>query len=273
MSFHLLGFTASLGAAAANTALGAVADAEFSRRGTAGSETYVFTEPYKLLAASHNAASATRARINMPTLNEVCRAQIYPPNRSATIPSNPQIADYRDSPIDLPENEDLGIEASNDAAGAEQTYVFCWIAAPNWTKQIRKGLRRIVVRAQSTASRVANTWGADGALTFPDQTLKGGWYSINGVEVVEATTLAWRINFNRAPMVAGRKLRPGGLATQAIGNIPLDKGITAFGELGVFHTFELPQLGVFSNATGAGAQEVRLDLTYLGGQSRSSPPI
>lgn len=260
--FQLLAYHVTAGVNDANVDMTAAADANFSQRNSH----YIFTEPYQLLADIHLAASATRARYNVPTWNAIVRQQIYPPNRSATIPSNPQICDRRDYPPMIPQNEEVAVEESNNlGAATEEAYAFLWCAPPTWTRNIPRGVSRQILRATAAVTTVANAWSAPGNMTIVDP-IKGGTYVVVGAECILATVLAFRIWFIRAPLYNGRKMTPGNLATQAIGNVPLKEGRNWLGEWGRFNTFELPQVDAYANAAAAVTLELRLDTIYLGEQ-------
>lgn len=260
--FQLLAYHVSGGVNDANVDMTAAVDPNFSRRNSH----YIFTEPYQLLADYHQAESALRARYNVPTWNAICRQQIYPPNRSITVPSNPQVCDRRDYPLSIPLNEEVAVEESNNnAAGAEDTYAFLWCAPPSWTKNIPRGVSRQIIRATASVTSSANAWSADGAMTIVDP-IKGGSYVVIGAQCILATVIAFRLNFVRAPLYNGRKMLPGDLATEAIGNVPVKEGRNWLGEWGRFNTFELPQVSCFANAAAALTLELRLDTVYLGEQ-------
>lgn len=251
----------------ANVDMTAAVDGNFSQRNSH----YIMSEQYQLLGAYHQAESATRARFNVPSINAIARHQIYPPNRSITIPSPPQLADYREYPIPLPMNEEIAVEESNNnAAGAEDTYALLWVAPPGWTRNIPRGIARLIIRATSTVTTVANAWSGFANITFAEN-LKGGVYSIVNARAIAANSIAWRLNFPKMPLYQGRKFYPGGLCSEAIGNLEgrfglngYGMGITPFGELGKFHTFEPPTIQIFANAAAATAHEIRLDMVYLG---------
>lgn len=260
--FHLLGYYSSLAAAAADSDISALSDSEFSRR----NNHFIFTEPYKILAIAYLAAGATRARFNVPSFNGVARMQIWPVERSVTITDDPMIQNFMDYPLDVPVNEEIAIEGSNDAGAGDPTTALLWVAPPGFNRNLPRGVQRLTVRFTGAVAGVANTWSADGAITFAEN-LKGGMYAVVGCQVFDAGVQAFRLNFPNSTIVNGRKLRPGGLATEAIGNRPLDLFMGGMGEWGRFHSFEPPQLQILANATGASTQEGRLDLVYLGDRS------
>lgn len=267
--FHLLSYYVSAGVNDSNVDMTASVDGQFSQR----NNHYVLSEPYNLLGAYHQATSALRARLNVPSINGIARHQIYPPNRNATVPNLPRIADYREYPIMLPQNEEIGVEESgNLGAGNEDTWVTLWIAPPSWNRNIPRGIARLTIRATATITGVAAAWSGFTNLTFAEN-LKGGVYAIVGAEVQGANTIAFRLNFPKMPLYQGRKFLPGSIAKEAIGNAGAQfnisgfgMGVTALGEWGRFHTFEPPTIQVLAIAAAAVAHEIRLDLVYLGDQ-------
>lgn len=260
--FHLLAYNGALAAAAANTQLSAVADSEFSRRGTTPS--FVLSEEFALLWAAYLAASATDVRLDVPTLNAIFRHHVYPFNRSATVPSNPNVADMRDYPLTLPTYEELQVQGSNDlGSSTEQSQLFMAIAPTTFNKNLPRGERRMVARATGAVAGVAQSWSSPGNVTF-DENLRNGWYSIVGTQLFDAGTLAFRWIFSKPMMHQGRKLRPGGLAMEAVANVPWVPQMGGLGEWGRFHSQEPPQLEIFANASAASAQILRVDMVYLG---------
>ena len=260
--FHLLAYTGALGVNAADTALGGVADPVFSRRGTANN--FIFTGNYDILGAFYHAASATRARLNSPTLNAIGRMQLWPVERSATIPDDPGWMDWRSFPVAIPQNEEIGVEGSNDlGAATENSQCFLWVAPKSHSMNLPRGRQRLTVRATGAVAGVAQSWSSLGNLTFAEN-LRGGWYTLLGAQCFDAGTLALRFIFPAGQMAGGTNLRPGILCQEAIGNKPLPANMGGFGPMGNFNSFEPPQIEIFANATAASVQEIRLDLAYHG---------
>lgn len=261
--FHFLTYNVTAGVNDANVDMTASVDASFSRR----NNHFILSEPYNLIAALHTAASATRSRLNVPTINGFARHQIWPVNRSATIQTNPNVQDLRDNPIRLPMNEEIAVEESNNlGAATEQCHVGLVVAPPTWTRNQPRGIQRLTVRFTATIVVNASAWSADAAITFAEN-LKGGVYSVVGVEAQAAGLIFFRLNFPKMPLYQGRKLYPGNFGLEAVGNTSWIAGINAWGEWGRFHTFETPQLAVYSNTGGGTAIEGRMDLVYLGDQT------
>lgn len=258
--FHLLANGGDLGAAAANVTVPNLTDDVFIARNNG----YIFTEQWASAGLFAQGATITRVRSNVPKLNAFNRHHIFPLNQSATIPSNPQMQDMRKEPLAYPMNEVFLWEGSNGAAGAEQCRVLSWLVGPDWTTEFPEHLQRLTVRATGAAVGTANDWGLLSAITFADQDLRGGVYSIIGCQCFDAGSIAFRFRFPRQRDVNGRKLRPGGMCMEAVGNIPHPIMSGGLGEWGRFHTFEPPTIQILANAAGASAQELRLDLLYLG---------
>lgn len=269
--FHILAYTVNAGVNDANVDMAAVNDIIFTRRGGAGgADHFIFTEQYHLLRWFHAAANATRARLNAPTLNILSRHQVWPVERSATIPDRPGYQDLRTVPMPLPIDEEIAVEESNNlGAGNERTNSFLTIAPPNWSMTLpRAGAvaggspAEIVARFTATIVVSANAWSAPVNLTFSDG-LKGGWYTVLGAQCQGTSDLAFRLFFPRSPYGSNqRQLRPGGLMQDGVGDTPDPANMGGWGRWGFFHSFEPPQLEVFALAAGATAIEGRLMLLY-----------
>lgn len=257
--FQVLAYSASLGAAAADSDVAAAVDPNFSIR----NNHFILTEPYQLVAAYYNALTATRARLNVPSINGVGRHLIEPVSQSASIVSRQYVQDLRDYPLALPQNEEIAVEGSNAAAGAEQATAILFIAPQGWNRNLPRGIIRINIRATASPTGVANGWSADANLAFIDN-LKGGYYSVVGMRVQGTAVIAARLNFRNGAVVNGRKLLPGCPGQQAVGDFPNPIWLGGMGSYGMFHSFEPPSVAVFTSAAGAVTCELRLDVVYHG---------
>lgn len=262
---HMLAYFANLAAAATNSELNAVADdGVFSRRGgTGGTGRFIFSEPWDLIGAYAIAANITRSRISAAHINAIGRHQIWPVDRSATVPDDPAWNDMRDWPLRLPLNEEVAVEASNNAGVAEDTFAFFAIAEPAFNRGFPSYLQRLTVRFTASPTGIAAGWSSPTAITM-ESDLRGGVYSVIGMSVQDAGALAYRLVFARRPFSQGRELRPGVLGQEAIGDRPSEIFDGRLGEFGRFHTFELPSVQAFTTAAGATTAEGRLNLLYLG---------
>ena len=257
--FHLAAYFEQLANVATDQDINAVADTEFTLRNSH----FIFTEAYDLLGAFYSGTGALRARFNVPTLNTFGRHQLFPLARSATIPDMPYLIDYRDMPLRLPINEEIAIEGVNNAGAANDTNVALFVAPPTWNKNLPRGIWRLNMRATYAITTVAQTWSGGANLTFADN-LRGGWYAVIGMEVVDPNCLYARLIFPRGNVVNGRRLRPGCLADNAFGARPWPDFSGGMGLYGKFHSFEPPTIEIIANDAAAHTGEVRLDLVYLG---------
>lgn len=260
--FVLLAYTGSAGAAAANFDLTALTDPDFSQR----SGHYIFTEQYKLLAAADVGLNDTNASILCPTWNAIGKMNVYPPIRSAA-PVSSSFVDLRtDWAPPLPLNEEVQFQTTNNAGVAVRTNGVVWLGTTDWNRNLPTGILPIMVRATVAVTGVANAWSGPSTLTF-EQSLRGGVYSVIGADAQVAGSIAHRAIFPRQKLYSGRKLRPGNLTLNAIGDFPPLYGYNqarVFGEWGRFHTFEPPQWEFLMNAAGAVTPELRMHLVYLG---------
>lgn len=264
MPFHLLASNGSATASVSNLALAGVADPEFTRQGSGSS--FRFSEEYDLIMNLALGTHMTDMRLNMPTVNAIARHHVRPLNQVAqTIPSNPQVQDLRDYPLRLPVYEDFVAETSKESTSETVVHtLLSWIApAGGFNRNLPRGERRIVLRATASAAGTAAVWGALASLTFAEN-LRNGWYAIVGVQCFDAGTIAFRLNFAKPFIANGRKLRPGGICEEAIGNVPLQLQMGGLGEWGRFHSSEPPQVEILANATASSAQVFDMDVVYMG---------
>lgn len=266
----MLAYTGTPGVNAANFDLTAAVDPEISTR----NGHYIFSEDYDLLAAYYFELNALRGSFLLPLWNNFTRMNIWPPNRSATNPSNPQLDWWLLRHPRFSRNEELQLQVSNNlGAATEQAAVFLWIAPrgkwdQNLPQPMQDALDVPIIEIRSfftTPSITANTWSGLGAITL-EQGLRSGTYALVGVMGQGTGIEAGRMVFPRGPIFMNRRMRPGFLMSQTMGDIPLQftpYGPFAFGEYGRFNTFELPQIEWWSTAGGAIAVELRLYLVRL----------
>lgn len=262
----ILPYLLATGGSVADTDTPNVADQEFSSRNSH----FIFTEDYRLLAAIGMGANLTRMNFSVPTWNAYGLNNIWPVMlSSANILSPPRVSWFPGSMPIVPQNEEVAINTTDGAS--ENAAAFIVLTSPGFSKNLPAGPATLCIRATCTITQVAGKWAGPGALVF-QQNLRGGVYSIIGMECVGSGTAAFRLVFPRSRFYYGRRIRPGWLAQQAIGDLPeprLQIDPYYFGEWGRFHTFEPPQLEVFSIAGSSSiTHELRMYLTYIG-QSES----
>lgn len=262
MGFTVLPYTLATGGSVTDQDMSAVTDQEFSQRNSH----FIFTEQYKLGAVVASGATLSRANIQIPTFNAVGRFNVWPIQlSSANVPSPPRMMWlWPQAPV-IPQNEEFTVKATDTVS--ENVCAALWLFTLGHNKNLPSNQLIIPVRCTSTITQVAGGWSAAGQLTF-EQSLRGGVYSIIGAECVGSGTFLFRFIFPRGRAYQGRRIRPGWLAQQAIGDLPelrMHADPFTLGEWGRFHTFEPPQLEVFSIAGSAStAHELRLYLAYLG---------
>ena len=258
MYFHVAAYAGSIGNTA-NTDVNAAADGVLGVR----NNHLILTNPYSVLAAMPYGAVISRARWGDAMLNRYGKNHLWPLSVSATIQSNPPVLDYRDSPLALPQNEEITIEVTNTALGPTATGCILWLGTPEWNMNFPAFQDRLKTRATATiVAATVSTWSAEADLTF-EQNLLAGVYAVVGAHVVAPNALAFRFRFPDQPAVRGRQHRPGGLVQDSAATIPLHSQSGGWGEWGRFHTFNPPTIQVFGDAAG-GTYEIRLDLLYLG---------
>jgi hypothetical protein len=276
--FTTLAYTGTPGVNAVNFDLTAATDPEISQR----NGHYIFSEFYDVMAAFYLETSALRASFQVPEWNQYTRFNIWPPNRSIVTPTNPQLDFWLEKRPRLSINEEIQLQVSNNlGAATEQATVFLWLypagypQEKEWKPIIPPGRKDVnakinipilEVRANfTTATITANAWSGLGAITL-EQGLRSGTYALVGAQGQGTGIQAGRWVFPRAPVAQGRRLRPGFLINQSIGDVPMDctpYQQFVWGEYGRFNTFELPQIEWWSNAGGAIAVELRLWLVWL----------
>lgn len=263
MSFHLLSWSLATGGSIVDTAVTPVPDPEIAVNGN----NFVFTEPFEMWASALFGATITRANYSLPQWNQYTKFNIWPPNRSLGIPSPPQLDTWFDYPVPFSQNENFSLLVTDTTS--EQATAFTWIAPRGQIRNLPSGQDPVpIIETRWTLSSASITQNVWSTLQTPvlEQNLRAGTYAIVGSQVQGTNLLAYRWVFPRAPIWQGRKLRPGGLATNAIGDLMeynLPRRQFTWGEWGRFSTFELPKLEFFINTTGSPTIEGRLWLVHI----------
>jgi hypothetical protein len=255
--------TPANGVNAVNTDAVAAVDPDFSQR----NNHYIFTESYRLLAASLIGVSVTRGRFQVPHWNAIGEFVLFNANRSLQPPSNPQWDWYIARQPWIPTNEEFQVQFSNNlGAATEIENCVLQVVTEDWSQNIPQGDLLLPVRVSFTVTPTLNAWSGPQLLTF-SAALRGGVYAVVGGVLQGTNAVAWRIIFPRYKLYHGRKLRPGGLIQNAIGDVianQWDPWTMAMGEWGRFHTFEPPTIEVFGTAAGSITYQGFLWLVYLG---------
>lgn len=270
--FHTLAYHFTSGAAAqTNADVASVADPVITQQ----QNHFIFTDDFRLGMAFALSATLVAARMNAPSMNAYGRHQIWPIESTgvqpAVIPDLVQLADYLDSPVALPQDEQIAWEVTNTAVVAEDFLILLWIFTPDHQKVVPSGIQRLTVRAKPGASfsaptainTAAYTWSGPSQISF-EQNLRGGWYSVVGLDAVDGNGLVVRLIFPRARQYDGRVLRPGALSQNVVGRRPNRLFMGRLGPYGKFHSFEPPQIEVLAVDAAAHTPDLKLDLVYHG---------
>lgn len=258
MYFHVSAYSESLGAVT-NSDVNAAQDDVLQLRNSH----LIFSEPFNLIAAYGSSTTLTRARFGNVALTVRGTNHLWPLDRTDTTQRYPAIMDLREMPMSLPMNEELTIEATTDAAGPVIANFVLFLAKPQWSMNLPRGLETFTTRATAVVTAgSASSWTTLAALVM-ERDLYNGVYAVVGANVVAANAIAFRMFFPSQRITDGRQLRPGGLITNTVGLAPWEGQSRGLGEWGRFHTFELPSIQILDDTAG-GTYEVRLDLVYLG---------
>jgi hypothetical protein len=266
-SFHLLSY-ADTSPSASNTAndLTANVDAEFSQR----NGHYLFSEPYVLLGIAIFGNNTAEANMLSPTLNSVTKFNVNPLNDSSISLSPPRMDFWIHAPIPLPMNEEIQINVTTGSSSVAAPITAVLIIGPQgqWNNKIPQGITPVPIfemRASCTPTLNSNAYSGLVPLAF-EQSLRGGTYAVVGAEFIGLGVLAARIIFPQAPLINGRRMRPGCIASNAVGDQTLAVGLIGpmwLGQYGQFTTAELPQLEVLGLGTGTPTVSVLLRLVRL----------
>lgn len=271
MAFATLVYSDSAApAGATNDDFRAASDPDFAVR----NNHYIFTEDYNLAAIAVVGASVTRGRFQSSTLTAVGELAIFSANRSATVPSNPFVEMLMPSGqwLNLPKNEEIQVQVSNNlGAATEQETAVLWVTTDDWTANLPTPAAAPFnitgkIRATFTVTPTVNAW-SGGQNIVLSAGLRNGVYAVVGGYCQGANAAAWRIIFPKFKLYNGRKMRPGGLIQNAVGDIPafnFPYGERIWGEWGRFHTFELPTVEVFGLTASSTTYQLFLDVVYLG---------
>jgi hypothetical protein len=262
MGFGMLAYSLATGGAVTATGMTASVDSDISQRNSH----YTFTVPFNLLAHAAFGADITRVSASIPTWNAYALQEVYPFCLSVTIPSPPLVHWFDKAPVPIPMMEEYSV--LDTASGSETDTYFMWFATPDWTRNVPRGPTGLIYSAQFTATitGVAAAWAPLGLITFT-QALRGGVWAVIGCECQGTNLLAFRLVFPRYKLYNGIRLRPGFLATNALGD-KLEPRVQIDpywgGEWGRFHTFEQPSLEIYKTAATSTTITGYMHLVYLG---------
>lgn len=210
----------------------------------------------KVLMASMVGTGAIRAQLQSPTLRKQPFIDVVPPNRGAIFGSPVRFADFTASPLQLSQNEELDVFATQNGGVNEQITVGVWFT--DGPRAQRPVAPTLTVHATASATLTALAWTT---VTFAlDTQLDPGTYAIIGGRCFSATGLLFRA----IPNSGGQVYRPGMTMVQAYDGA--DHPYARNGQLGTWITFattNLPKFELFATAADT-AEELWLDLVQVG---------
>lgn len=207
-----------------------------------------------LQAIHFGAATGTRARLVTPALRQVTTPFIRPIEGTIVPGNQPNVADYRRSPLKLRALEEIQLLGTQTSGGAAVVVA---------TAYVSKGPLEPVplgdvytLRGTGTTTLTAGAW-SQVTMTWQD-ILPNGRYAIIGGWAFGATAVAFRC------ILEDQVDRPGGLggSDREFGpNAMFDKG--GMGIWGTFDSNRMPNIEYFANAADT-AQELYLDIVKVG---------
>lgn len=209
--------------------------------------------PVDLVFWGGASATASRQRLNTPTIGNVTSPFLRDLSVAANFGIPQRLASYVDNPMRLEPLEEIQIFHTHTAAVAEQNYAFLGLML----ERIPSPAGRVyTIRGTATGTLTANAWTNVGTITWQNN-LPTGRYACIGGTFFSATALAGRFAFEN------QVWRPGGLGIVGLGN-PTDR-IFRNGVLGVwgyFFNYAMPQVEMFASAADV-SEEVTMDIVRL----------
>jgi hypothetical protein len=199
-----------------------------------------------------NVPAGTRARINTPMYRNIALPEIYPVKITAENGVNAPIMGPMWGSLEIPMNDEFGIDVSRGGAAAADSFAGIWYA-PGMTPATRGPI--ITMRATATLTLTVGTW-VSGNLTF-DQSLPNGTYEVVGMQATVADAMFARLIFP-----GGINYRPGVPVSEAYGDY-VNPPVFRFGNFGSFGRFvstAQPLIEVLGHTAGAEAGVYLLDL-------------
>lgn len=215
---------------------------------------FILPKPYDLVACMAGSATATRARINSGSIRQVNPTYIRPINLSLLPGTNPNVMMMFENPFRLQAHEEISIEASGAAGGAENFHALMWLAA-GW-KLAPQG-RMYRMRFTHATTVTANVW-SDVVYTL-ETSLPAGTYAMVGSDYFGTTAWAHRWVFD------GQFERPGSIGVATAGlRVPYMLEHSLLSTWGEFKTYSLPRLQVACNAADTSG-EGYMNVIQIGG--------
>lgn len=202
MTFHASVFHNSVAAGSGLTALNPINDDVLAIENNA----IVCSSKNSIFAGLGMGDSLNRARISTPTLNSLAAPFLRPIISQSSVPTNPNVAEWLDSSVEVAPGEGVSAEAVHDSGLTQNLYVLLWFA--NEFEPAPEGAV-LTIRGTGTTAVSANAW-TDVAITW-DSPLAHGHYAVVASECISTNALAFRWKFDT------QGYRPGGISQMTIG--------------------------------------------------------
>lgn len=250
---HLWAYSGAKTDSTANEAAPAIGDQSMNRTSATG--TYLMGRDYTIAAAAIFNDTATRARINAPSLRDLIYPEIYPLNLLAQPTADWDIWKPGLNGPRVKRGEEVGVDTSNGASTVDTIHALLW--GMDALTPIPSG-RRFTARGTSTITQVASAW-VSGPLALSD-TLATGRYGVIGIAAAIAGVVAVRLIFP-----GQTDWRPGCVCGSAITVNDYRQSFRAgeFGLLGTFDQTAPPQVECLGGTAGSATVAVILDLVEL----------
>jgi hypothetical protein len=250
--FNLVAFSSSIAQDAALANITPVTDPLVT---ISANNRVIFPEDYQLLGAHLMLDSATRFRLNTPSMRVIALPELYPIDVTAAVGANPPLVFPGDSAIRIPRNDEAGFDVSRGGAGAATGYAAMWVSP-----------RRVpapsgpIYTMRCTASLTLTTSSWVGATLTFDQILPFGRYSVVGMHVTCNDGVYARLTFP-----GQTQYRPGVPVVESTGEYinPPAFRYGAFGSFGSFDQTAQPGIEILGDTAGAETPVVLLDLVKV----------
>lgn len=195
MAFHLAAFYGLIPTGSTASNLPAITDDVFAVENGA----LLNSTGSDVFAALAMGEDLSRIYVTTPRLRSLSPPYIRPIIIGATVPNDPNVAEWLDGPLDILPGESLSCQVIHDNVGTKAQYALLWLArelAPAPTGQV------VTIRGYSVTATTANQW-TDITMTWEQR--PAGRYAVVACEVFSANPLGFRLKFDTDGF------RPGGV--------------------------------------------------------------
>lgn len=205
-----------------------------------------------LVAAWSSAVTLLRTKLVSPTIRQTLPSSLAPIDVLLLPPTDPNIVDYRSSPLLLRAQEEIVYQSTDSAAGPNNHYLISFLQASFTPAPVGQVF---TARGVGATTAVASTW-TNCPVTWDTQ-LPQGTYAVVGCRGMGTTMVAFSMTFDQ------QFWRPGGLGVATAGLRPPSLQMKGgLGLWGRFNTVTLPRLSILCNAADT-AQIFEMDIVRI----------